>query len=89
MFLWITRSWVKTLDDEGLTLRNGQRYLWKDLAYVDAVVVRHTSGIRLGGRIDLDFHGRKKAIRIVKFSTGNSEEVFDFLTAKVGHKVQV
>ena len=84
-FFWITRSWVGSLDDEGLTLRNGKRFLWKDLISVHAVTVRHPTGIRLTGRVELSFY-TGKPIRIVPFSTGNSEEVLAFLSAKAGSK---
>jgi hypothetical protein len=84
-FFWITRSWVASLDDEGLTLRNGKRFLWKDLIMVRAVTVRHTSGIRLTGRVELSFYSGPR-IRIVPFSTGNSEEVLAFLSLKAGSK---
>ena len=87
-FLWLTRSWVRELDDEGLTLRNGKRQLWKDLISVHAVTVRHTTGIRLTGRVELVFYEGKNVV-IVPFSTGNSEEVLEFLSAKVGSKVRV
>ena len=86
--LWLTRSWVKLIDDEGLILRNGKRFPWKDLSRVYAVTVRHTTGIRLTGRVELLFAGGDK-VRIVPFSTGNSEEVLAFLSTKVGSKVSV
>ncbi len=87
-FFWVSRSWVGSLDDEGLTLRNGKRFLWKDLISVRAVAVRHTTGIRLTGRVELSFYTGPK-IRIVPFSTGNSNEVLAFLSSQVGSKVSV
>jgi hypothetical protein len=34
---WRDRSSLKTLDDDGLTLRNGRRYAWTDLKSLKAV----------------------------------------------------
>lgn len=84
-FLWMTRSWVATLDDEGLLLRNGKRYRWSEVSRVYAVAVLHTSGIRLTGRVETMFAGGT-SVRIVPFSTADSGEVLAFLSAKVGHK---
>ena len=67
-------------------MRNGKRCLWKDLYFVQAVTVRHPTGIRLTGRVQLLFHDRPE-VKIVPFSTWNSKEVLAFLSTKVGSKV--
>ena len=91
VFILAALTWPKVLDDEGLTLRTGKRYLWANIYNVRAVTVRHTSGIKLTGRVELEFYINKKfkKVRIVPFSTGNMDEVLDFLSVRLGSHIHI
>ena len=91
VFILSALTWPKVLDDEGLTLRTGKRYLWANLYNVSAVTVRHTSGIKLGRRVDLEFFVNKKfkKVKIVRLSTRNMDEVLDFLSVRLSSHIHV
>jgi hypothetical protein len=93
VFLWglgLILHWVnckqfpKFIDKEGVTTRNGKRYLWKDLIRQqgERLSIGSTSGPRLAGSVNLFFPDGK--VRIPTDLMQSPEAVFDFIQKNVG-----
>lgn len=93
VFLWglgLILHWVnckhfpKTIDTEGITTRNGKRYLWKDLIRQqgERLSIGSTSGPRLSGSVNLFFPNGK--VRLSPDLIQTPEAVFDFIQNNVG-----
>lgn len=81
--LWLqTRRWPRTLDAEGITLRNGQRLLWKDLTDLRRVTVTNRLGDPVTSRLDL-FFGDKR-VSVVPHSLAEGGAVVDFIHRVLG-----
>jgi len=79
MISMITKSrWVKVLDREGITLRNGRRLKWADLSHVERAVVE--GGMLTVRPIQLYFGAdRKQVAQIVPRAYRNRREILEFL----------
>jgi hypothetical protein len=77
------RVFPKVIDDEGITTRNGKRYLWTDLKDWERhrLVLGGSGGPRITGNITLFFSGGK--VLIGSFPIDNLKEVLNFLTIKL------
>ena len=86
-FLVNNRVFPKILDDEGITTRNGKRYLWTELENWERhrLVLNSTTGPRLTGNVTL-FFTRGKVI-IGSFPIDNLNEVLTFLSYKLNDNV--
>ena len=86
-FLVNNRVFPKILDDEGITTRNGKRYLWTELENWERhrLVLNSTTGPRLTGNVTL-FFTRGKVI-IGSFPIDNLNEVLAFLSYKLNDNV--
>lgn len=88
VILWVTTwSWPKFVDVEGLTLRNGKRYSWKDVTLLQPVTVVNRYGGRMAGRLDIHFG--KKVARIVPQSLKEGGELMDYLSKVFGKEVSI
>lgn len=86
LILWlVTWRWPRILDSEGVTLRNGNRLLWKDLTRVQPVTVVNRYGSRVTGRIDLHF-GKNK-VPLVGQSLKEGALVFAFVGRVLGQDI--
>lgn len=52
IMLWARTRWVSCLDEQGVTLRNGRRFLWRDYERIE--VVRHQK-LRMTNNYNLVF----------------------------------
>ncbi|MBI5723113.1 MAG: hypothetical protein HZA50_04080 [Planctomycetes bacterium] len=78
--MWLsTKRWPRLLDQEGATLRNGKRLLWKDVTEIIPVTVVDPRGRRITGRLDIKF-GKDK-LKIVPQSLAEGQAVMDFIAA--------
>jgi hypothetical protein len=86
-FLVNNRVFPKILDDEGITTRNGKRYLWADLENWERhrLVLNSTTGPRLTGNVTLFF--TKGKVIIGSFPIENLNEVLAFLAQKLAQDV--
>jgi len=84
--LWLTaRSWPRTMDDDGITLRSGKRVLWRDCTRVVQVTAMG-DGTRISGRAELEF-GKVK-VPLVPQSVLQGQAMLDFASRRVGTLVQ-
>lgn len=81
---WISRSYVKQLDDSGVILRNGKRFFWRDLEEArPSYWVRH--GSRRLNHVDLKFPTGTAGVYYQVFENGR--EVLDFVRRKTGQEI--
>lgn len=87
-FMWLSsRSWPKVIDEEGMTLQNGKRVLWKEMTDRRSVtVVDSYTGRRITGRLELIFG--KTTVRIVPQSIVEGSAAIDFITEIIGEEVE-
>jgi hypothetical protein len=85
--LWLTaRSWPRIMDDEGITLRNGKRVLWRDCTRVVQVSAVAEGGGRISGRAELEFGAVK--VPLVPQSVAQGQAMLDYASRRVGTLVQ-
>jgi hypothetical protein len=85
MVFVVARPWPKVADREGLTLRNGKRFLWSQLTNVQAVTVTGVGGVRMAGRADLIFG--TQTVHVVPVSIGPAQELFALIEEVTGRPV--
>jgi hypothetical protein len=85
MLFVVARPWPKVADREGLTLRNGKRFLWSQLTNVQAVTVTGIGGVRMAGRADLLFG--TTTVHVVPVSIAPAQELFALIEEVTGRPV--
>jgi hypothetical protein len=85
MFLVVPRKWPRVADQEGLTLRNGKRFLWSQLTNHQAVTVVGPGGIRTAGRLDLIFG--TYVVHVVPVSITPAQELIAFIGEQTGRQM--
>lgn len=78
--MWLcTKRWPRLLDQEGATLRNGKRLLWKDVTEIIPVTVVNPRGQRVTGRLDIKFG--KEIMKVVPQSLAEGQTAMGFIAA--------
>lgn len=81
ILMWIvSQRFPRTLDDEGVTLRNGRRLVWRDLKPV-RLISRRNPSLVFGYRF-VSADGRRMEIPYA--SLENAERLIDFALRKTG-----
>lgn len=75
----VSRRYVKTLDQDAVTLRNGRRFEWRDLQKVHAQYWRRYGKSWLN-HVDLKFPGGTAGVFFRMYANGG--EVLDFVRKK-------
>ena len=78
---WVSRSYVKALDDESVTVRSGTRYAWRELKKIKPVYWRRY-GISSLNHVELHFPQGTAGVYYQMFDNG--AEVLDFVRRKTG-----
>lgn len=87
LIMWVMlRRWPKYIDNEGVTLRNGRRFLWSEVDDTKWVTLANYRGNRIGGRLDLVCGTCR--IPIVPQSLVNGEQVIDYIGERLGMAVR-
>ena len=85
LILYLTvRSYVKTLDDDAVTVRSGKRYAWGDLTKIKPVYVRRYGRTTLN-HVDLMFSGGTAGVYYQMFENG--AEVLGFVRKKTNQAI--
>lgn len=87
MWFIARQNFPRTIDFEGITIRNGQRLYWRDLTRKQRVTVFNQSGGRMTGRLELFFG--KKRVSIAPQSFAEGAQLLPFLSRVLGEDVQV
>lgn len=85
--LWLTaRSRPRIMDDEGITLRNRKRVLWRDCTRAIQVTAVADGGGRISGRAELEFGAVK--VPLVPQSVAQGQAMLDYASRRAGTLVQ-
>jgi hypothetical protein len=80
---WVSRGYVRTLSVEGITLRNGRTFAWKDLESLRAVYTRR----RHLNHVTLVF--KSGAVGLFYQVFDNGDAVLDFVRQVTGNPLPV
>jgi len=81
-----SRTFPKSIDGEGITLRSGKRYSWHMLTKATPVTIVDSRGRRMAGKLILEF-GKKK-VNIVPASYKEGYAVIDYINSLLGTNMQ-
>lgn len=87
MWWMASTQFPRLIDSEGVTLRNGERLLWRDLTQRKRITVVSRTGQRMAGGLDLYFG--KKRVKIAPQSFAEGYAVLDALRQILGSDVDI
>ena len=82
MWFLAVRHYPKSLDSEGITLKSGERLLWKDLTGTSKLVFKASSGSKYLTGLGLKFG--KKQVNIAPRVLAEGPQVFPFIGRILG-----
>jgi hypothetical protein len=87
VLLIVSRGYVETLDDEGVTSRGGKRLVWSDLTAVRPRYVRRPGGRAYLNDVTLTFGAG--SVSVFPAVLDNGPEVLEWLRRRTGQPIPV